>query len=130
MGPRRRRPARRRRRGRDGPGTRGCPAAQGERGIVAPHRLLLADAERAAEMATGSVAVVPVVETAAGLLETAALARGPRVARLAIGEADLAAELGVVPGPDRAELAPHRAQLVVASAAARLAGPIAPSRRT
>jgi citrate lyase subunit beta/citryl-CoA lyase len=92
------------------------------------HRIdsLLADAERAAGMATGSVAVVPVVETAAGLLETAALARGPRVARLAIGEADLAAELGVVPGPDRAELAPHRAQLVVASAAARLAGPIAP----
>ncbi|RTL69666.1 MAG: CoA ester lyase [Pseudonocardiaceae bacterium] len=87
---------------------------------------LLLDAERAAGVRPGSVAVLPVVETAAGLLEVAALSRGPRVQRLAIGEADLAADLGLVPGPDRAELAPHRAAIVVASAAAGLVAPVAP----
>jgi citrate lyase subunit beta/citryl-CoA lyase len=87
---------------------------------------LLHDAERAAGVAPGTVAVVPVVETAAGLLGVAVLARGPRVQRLAIGEADLAADLGLLPGPDRAELAPHRAAIVVASAAAGLVAPVAP----
>lgn len=87
---------------------------------------LLTDAERSRGLPAGSLAVVPVVETAAGLLDVATLARGPRVVRLAIGEADLAADLGVLPGPDRAELAPHRAALVVASAAAGLSAPIAP----
>ncbi|MEU8192249.1 aldolase/citrate lyase family protein [Microbispora amethystogenes] len=87
---------------------------------------LLSAAERAAGLPAGVMRVVPVIETARGLLAVAEIARAPRVLRLGIGEADLAAELGVRPGRDRAELAPHRAALVVASAAAGLAAPIAP----
>nr|WP_191909892.1 aldolase/citrate lyase family protein [Microbispora cellulosiformans] len=87
---------------------------------------LLTAAERAAGLPAGVMRVVPVIETARGLLAVAEIARAPRVLRLGIGEADLAAELGIRPGRDRAELAPHRAALVVASAAAGLAAPIAP----
>ncbi|GAA4194755.1 hypothetical protein GCM10023074_17820 [Microbispora amethystogenes] len=87
---------------------------------------LLTAAERAAGLPAGVMRMVPVIETARGLLAVAEIARAPRVLRLGIGEADLAAELGVRPGRDRAELAPHRAALVVASAAAGLAAPIAP----
>lgn len=75
----------------------------------------------------GSIGVLPLVETAQGLLDVTGLARAPRVRRLGIGEADLIAELGLAPGPDRTELAPLRLQVVVASAAARIAAPVAPT---
>jgi citrate lyase subunit beta/citryl-CoA lyase len=75
----------------------------------------------------GSIGVLPLVETAQGLLDVARLARAPRVRRLGIGEADLIAELGLLPGADRDELAPLRLQVVVASAAARIAAPVAPT---
>jgi citrate lyase subunit beta/citryl-CoA lyase len=100
------------------------PKAEPE--ILARADVLLTTAERAAGLAPGSMRIVPLVETARGLLAAADLARAPRVLRLGIGEADLAAELGVQPGPDRAELAWHRAGIVVASAAARLVPPVAP----
>jgi citrate lyase subunit beta/citryl-CoA lyase len=73
-----------------------------------------------------NVAVVPLIETASGVLAAPAIARAPRVARLAIGEADLCAELGVVPSDDQRELAPIRAQIVLASAAAKIDAPIGP----
>ncbi len=66
------------------------------------------------------------VETAAGLLELVDLARHPRVVRLALGEADLAADLGMAPGPDGIELLALRTQAVVASAAGGLGGPTGP----
>jgi citrate lyase subunit beta / citryl-CoA lyase len=96
-----------------------------------PDLLAMADKELSAAEAAhglppGTFGIVPVVETARGLLAAPALADGPRVRRMGIGEADLAAALGVVPGPDRRELAPHRAALVVASAAAGIAAPVAP----
>jgi citrate lyase subunit beta/citryl-CoA lyase len=100
------------------------PKAEPE--MLARADALLTAAERNSGLAPGSVRIVPLVETARGLLAAADLAHAPRVLRLGIGEADLAAELGVQPGPDRAELAWHRAGLVVASAAARLAPPVAP----
>ena len=70
------------------------------------------------------VAVIPLIETAAAVLEAAAIARAPRVVRLAVGEADLAAELGMTPSDDAREMAPMRAQVVLASAAARLDPPV------
>lgn len=97
-----------------------------EPALLARADALLTAAEQDVGLAPGSLRVIPLIETARGLLAVAELARGPRVLRLGIGEADLAAELGIRPGPDRAELAPHRAALVVASAAAGLAAPIAP----
>ncbi|MGN6242465.1 MAG: HpcH/HpaI aldolase/citrate lyase family protein [Motilibacteraceae bacterium] len=75
----------------------------------------------------GTVGVLPLVETAQGLLDVTRLTRAPRVRRLGIGEADLVAELGLMPDRDRHELAPLRLQVVVASAAARIAAPVAPT---
>ncbi len=69
------------------------------------------------------VVLSALVETAGALMELPALAA--RVARLAIGEADLAAELGIAPD-EPAVLGPVRAQLVVASAAAGIAAPTGP----
>lgn len=82
------------------------------------------EAER--DLAPQAVGVVALLETAYGIEQVRAVAASPRVRRLAIGEADLAAELGLVPGPDRAELAPLRSQVVVASAIAGLERPIGP----
>lgn len=70
--------------------------------------------------------VIALVETAAGVLDAPAIANAPRVARLAIGEADLSADLAISPSPDARELAPIRLQIVLASAAAGIEPPIAP----
>lgn len=72
------------------------------------------------------VGVVALVESAAGIEDLPFLARHPRVRNLAIGEADLCAELGV-----DAEVVPEviwaiRAQVVVASAAAGIDPPTGP----
>jgi citrate lyase subunit beta / citryl-CoA lyase len=70
--------------------------------------------------------IVALIETAAGVLDAAAIARAPGVVRLAIGEADLSAELGITPSEDDRELAPMRAQIVLASAAAGIEPPVGP----
>lgn len=70
------------------------------------------------------IALIPLIETALGLLQAFQVASAPRVLRLGIGEADLIAELGLRPGPDRAELAGVRLQVVTASAAAGIARPV------
>lgn len=85
----------------------------------------LAGVTRVAPQLPAGVAVVALVETAPALLELAELARHPRVRQLALGEADLAAELGIA-ADELAVLGPLRAQLVVASAAAGLAAPTGP----
>lgn len=78
-------------------------------------------------IAAGSIALIPLIESALGLLEVATIARLPRIHRIGIGEADLTADLGLVPDDARTELAPLRLQLVVASAAAGLARPVGPT---
>ncbi|MFI7529254.1 HpcH/HpaI aldolase/citrate lyase family protein [Nocardia salmonicida] len=67
--------------------------------------------------------LIALIETAAGVLHSAAVAAIPAVDRLAVGTFDLAAELGVDP-TDREALAGTRHALVLASAAAGLPGPI------
>ena len=67
--------------------------------------------------------LLALVETAAGILDARAIADTPGVARLVFGSFDLAAELGVDP-LDREALSQARACLVLASAAAGLAGPV------
>ena len=75
----------------------------------------------------GSAArVVPLIESAAAVLRASELAEAPRVQRLQVGEADLRADLGVTLGPDESELLFVRSQVVLASAAAGIAPPIAP----
>ncbi len=73
-----------------------------------------------------SVRFVALLESAQGLLDAVELAAHPRVDRLAIGEFDLAAELGIDPRRGIQALWPLRTQLVVASAAAAIAAPVGP----
>lgn len=74
----------------------------------------------------GSVRLLPLVESAQGLHDAFAVAAHPRVDRLGIGEADLAADLGVLPAPEREEMWPYRAQVVAASARAGTGRPVGP----
>ncbi|MEV3959805.1 CoA ester lyase [Nocardia sp. NPDC050193] len=68
--------------------------------------------------------VSPLLETGTGLWNVRAVAAGPRVAFLQIGEVDLAADLGItVTGGD--ELLWARSRVVAASAAAGLRPPLA-----
>lgn len=87
---------------------------------------ILADAERAGGLPPGSVAVNPLVETAEGVLRSPDIARAPRVSHLALGEADLGAELGLLPSEDGRELLPIRVWIVLASAAAGIGPPVGP----
>jgi citrate lyase subunit beta / citryl-CoA lyase len=88
---------------------------------------LLSAHERRLRLDHGTFHVIALIETASGLLSAVELARAPRVRRLGLGEADLAADLGLIPSPDRAELASIRLQVVVASTVAGIAPPIAPT---
>ena len=70
--------------------------------------------------------LIPLLESGEALFRARELARSARVTRLQLGEADLAADLGVLPSPDGRELLWARSQVVAASAAARINPPIAP----
>jgi citrate lyase subunit beta/citryl-CoA lyase len=87
---------------------------------------LLGVAERQAGLAEGALKVVPLVESAAGLLSARAIAEQPRVWQLGLGELDLCAEVGLQPSADERELLSIRVQVVLASAAAGLAPSIGP----
>ena len=84
------------------------------------------DPRAVAEVSAGLPAgagLIALVETSRGVLAAPQLAGVPAVARLALGNFDLAAELGVRPD-DVAALAPARGLLVLASAAAGLGAPL------
>jgi citrate lyase subunit beta / citryl-CoA lyase len=87
---------------------------------------LLATAEQRAGLAEGSIKVVPLLESAAGILSARVIAEQPRVRQLGLGELDLCAEVGIQPSPDERELLSIRVQVVLASAAAGLDPPIGP----
>ncbi|EFL12589.1 MULTISPECIES: CoA ester lyase [Actinomycetes] len=67
--------------------------------------------------------VIPILETAQGIVNAPAIAAVPGVARLAFGNGDLAAELGVAHTSHRA-LAAARSAVVLAAAAAGIAPPL------
>lgn len=104
----------------------GVVVPKAEPALVAEADALLTAAEQRQQIAPGSVAVIALVESARGVLAAAEVAAAPRVVRLGIGEADLIGELGLRPGPARAELAGIRTHVVLASAAAGLIPPIGP----
>lgn len=79
--------------------------------------------EALTRLGAGSIPVLALVETAAGVLDARAVAATPGVRRLAFGSFDLASELGVDPA-DQLALTSARSQLVFASAAAGIAGPV------
>lgn len=88
---------------------------------------LLAAREAQLGAALGSIALIPLIETARGLLSAVDLAGAPRVARLAIGRADLAAELGLSVDPEGPEFRSMLLQLVIASSAVGISAPVAPT---
>jgi citrate lyase subunit beta/citryl-CoA lyase len=87
---------------------------------------LLGDLEAAGGLPLGSIAVCPLIETATGVVAAAEIAAGPRVRHLQLGEVDLAADLGVRPGPEGWELLHARSTVVTASAAAGIDPPPGP----
>lgn len=85
----------------------------------------LTAAEAAAGTEAGKLSLMPVVESAAGVLASGGIAAaGPRVVTLLFGTLDLAAELGVRPGVEGRELLHARSQVVLAARAAGLSGPL------
>jgi citrate lyase subunit beta / citryl-CoA lyase len=87
---------------------------------------LLGAAEQRAGLAEGSIRIVPLLESAAGILSARAIAQEPRVWQLGLGELDLCAEVGIQPSADERELLSIRVQVVLASAAAGLEPPVGP----
>lgn len=83
------------------------------------------DAIGAIEHRLGSRRVTALVESATGLVDLLALAKHPAVDRLALGEADLRADLGFGEHADHA-LWTIRTQFVVASRAAAIEPPVGP----
>lgn len=101
--------------------------------LAAQRRLagvLLPKAERAGDLsvlahAVGpGVALLPLVESVAGLDALDALAAAPQVLRLVFGHLDFQADAGLACGPDEAELVPVRLALLLASRRAGLAPPV------
>jgi citrate lyase subunit beta/citryl-CoA lyase len=84
------------------------------------------DVQRLLTQLGSPAALMPLIETAAGLLASADIARVPRVARLHLGEEDLRAETGISPGPDQRELLWARSKVVFASAATGVDPPVGP----
>lgn len=83
---------------------------------------MLGERERAAGISATSVLVIAAIESAAGLLDAARIARAPRVIGLMFGSEDFAADLGL---PARregeaADLVYARSAIVVAAAAGRV----------
>ena len=68
--------------------------------------------------------IIAIVETAAGLQESAEIASAPGVWALLLGAVDLGLELRLTPRPDGLELLFARSKLVIDSAAAGIAPPI------
>jgi citrate lyase subunit beta/citryl-CoA lyase len=94
---------------------------------------LLASLEREHGIAEGSIDLMPIIETAAGvqridrILQARSLRTYPaawRVRRVAFGAADYANDVGLAPTLDEDELADARARLVLASRAAGMENPI------
>ena len=83
----------------------------------------LDELEFEAGMQAGSVAVYPIVESAAGVAAARELAAAPRVARLVFGATDFLADIGAPGDPDGPATLYARGALVLAS---RLAGIDAP----
>jgi len=82
--------------------------------------------ERTRNLQPETVRIAPLLETAESILEIPAIAAGPRVSHMALGETDLAADLGMHPSPDGREMNPIRISVVVASAAHGLNRPVGP----
>jgi citrate lyase subunit beta/citryl-CoA lyase len=86
---------------------------------------LLSALERERGLRAGAIDLVPIIETAVGMRDVAAIAgSGSRTKRLAFGAGDYTLDLGMVWSRDEAELLPARAAVVMASRAAGIEPPL------
>jgi citrate lyase subunit beta/citryl-CoA lyase len=100
-------------------------SAEGVAGLVLPKAEAPDDVDRLQEGVRSDAPIVALIESAAGLVGAAAIAAHPRVALLAFGNLDFAADCGMtVTGPEELELLSARSHLVHVSRAAGLPGPI------
>jgi citrate lyase subunit beta/citryl-CoA lyase len=93
-------------------------------GVMLPKAERAADLHRLAADIGPKGVLVPLIESAAGLEAAAELASAPQVLRLAFGNLDFQADLGLACDASEAELVPVRLALVLASRRAGLAAPI------
>lgn len=93
-------------------------------GVVLPKAERAGDLRRLAEAVGPEGLLVPLVESAAGLAAADELAAAPQVLRLAFGNLDFQADLGLACEADEAELVPVRLALLLASRRAGLPAPI------
>jgi citrate lyase subunit beta/citryl-CoA lyase len=96
-------------------------AHPGVRGLMVPKAELPDGALSAACAAHGKI-LIPLVETAIGFEQSAALARAPAVERLAFGTIDFQVDLGI--GGEDDALAHFRSHLVLVSRLARIEAPL------
>ena len=87
---------------------------------------LIGELEERRGLSPGSIRLMALIETAGTVLAVADIIDAPRVDRIVLDEADLAAELGLDLSDDEHELAPFRMQMVLACAAARIDPPVGP----
>lgn len=93
-------------------------------GVVLPKAEQLADLRQLAQAVGPRGVLVPLIESAAGLEAVNELAAAPQVLRLAFGNLDFQADLGLACDADEAELVPVRLALLLASRRAGLPAPI------
>ena len=107
---------------------RGVVLAKAETpGDVAAASAVLGGVESRLRLPSGSIGIVPLLESAGAVLDARAIASAsPRVRRLQVGEADLRADIGVTLGDDERELLTVRSMVVLASAAAGIEPPVGP----
>jgi citrate lyase subunit beta/citryl-CoA lyase len=91
-------------------------------GVVVPK----ADAA-ACSVDFGGCPIMALIESAVGVFHVYEIAAVPEVVRLGLGEADLAADMGMQPSPDALEMWPVRTRVVVASAGVGLDAPCGPA---
>ena len=94
---------------------------------------LIAALEREQGMVEGSIDLIPLVETAAGVARVDRIVQARnlrpypgawRVKRVAFGAADFSLDAGLLPSHEEPELAEARARVVLASRAAGMEGPL------
>jgi citrate lyase subunit beta/citryl-CoA lyase len=82
--------------------------------------------EAARSMAAGAIGLVATIETAAGVMAAAELARAPRIQAFTFGAADFVRDIGADPGSADLATLYARQHLVLVSRAARIDPPVAP----
>jgi citrate lyase subunit beta/citryl-CoA lyase len=83
-----------------------------------------ADEMNGAALVLPNTAIIPMIETAVGLDHLREIANANQVIRIALGNLDLQADLGMVCDPQETELQTARYQIVLASRVAQIAPPI------